>query len=146
MQCLMLRLFFHPNTDIYGNKINKEGEIFLLKVEKIDNLNIEAEIIDYNAEFIQKYLVLIQWIVIDKEKYGETVSIIINGKKCFGNTPNFCTNTNEFVGNIQDFIIPPEYYPFEKPFKCKVNGSEIWSKSQIDCNCHLEFMKYDIMR
>ncbi len=53
---------YHSNTDIYWNKINKEGEIFALKgkFEKIVNLKIEAEIIDYNAEFVQKYLILIQ--------------------------------------------------------------------------------------
>jgi len=142
--------------DVYGNKITKGGEIFTangkLVLETVDNIPVETEVIDnndgtYNVEFVpEMHGTYVFDLLVDKEKYGEPVKVELSKKVCSGSTSILCPNTNKCVGNIQECIVPPNDCPLEKPFKCKVNGTEQCTKSQIDCDCPEGFIRCSIMK
>jgi hypothetical protein len=85
-------------------------------------------------------------LVVDNEKYGEPVTVEIKSKICSGSTSILCPNINKCVSNYKECIIPPNDCPIEKPFKCKVNGTEMCTKSQIDCDCPPRFIRCSIMK
>ena len=142
--------------DEYGNKITKGGERFTangkLVSDKVDNKPIEAQIIDnndgtYNVEFVPEVNGNYEFdLLVDKEKYGETVEVKISNKECSGSTPILCPNIKKCVGSLQKCIVPPNDCPLEKPFKCKVNDTEQCTKSQTDCDCPAGFSKCHIMK
>lgn len=111
---------------------------------------LEIEIIDnndctYNVVFVLELKATYLFdLVIDKVKYGETVRVEITGNKWSRNTPILCPKTNKCVSNIIKSI--PNDCSLEKPFKYLVNGSEICTKHQVDCNCPSGYIKFDIMK
>ena len=141
--------------DIYNNKITKGGEDFsvigniIIDTDTVDLTT--AEIVDnkdgtYTVSFIPNYPgKYILRLFNNKERYGEDVSFDFVILECTGSTPVLCPDSR-CVEDSSQCIEPPNDCDSDKPFKCKVNGTEMCVKSQIDCDCPEGFIRCDYMR
>ena len=89
-----------------------------------------------------KYLIRL---FVDDEKYGEDITVTYGNKKCTGKTPILCPN-GLCAEDIYSCIVPPNDCPKDRPFICKVNGTEICVKSRIECDCPLGYYRCSYMK
>ena len=141
--------------DIYNNKITHGGEDFTVlgsvitpsDIISLDNMDItDNDDGTYTVSFVPnmsgKYLIRL---FVDDEKYGEDITVTYGDKKCTGKTPILCPN-GQCAEDVYGCIVPPNDCPKDKPFICKVNGTEICVKSRIECDCPLGYYRCSYMK
>jgi len=141
--------------DVYNNTITKGGEDFtvsgnvIMDAGSVDLSTVEIEdngdgtyTVSFIPDFPGEYIIRLSN---DGGKYGDDISLTFTKKTCSGATPILCS-TNVCAKDYLSCIDPANGCDINAPFKCKVNGTEMCVKSQIDCDCPEGYIRCDYMR
>jgi len=141
--------------DVYNNTITKGGEDFtvsgnvIMDAGSVDLSTVEIEdngdgtyTVSFIPDFPAEYIIRLSN---DGGKYGDDISLTFTKKTCSGATPILCS-TNVCAKDYLSCIDPANGCDINAPFKCKVNGTEMCVKSQIDCDCPEGYIRCDYMR